>query len=146
MNEQPRLATECFGLPSGSAFADGSTNEPDVIGYSDDEMASALIEVKTGKSLFNWTDGRDQLTRYRETYDVGSIRNRVLVMPGLRAEKIKDGFGRTGESGNVPAREIAENWRIVTWEDIARWLYRCVEEDARVLPMLAVSRVMIRAR
>lgn len=119
LKEQPLLATDCFRLPGDQTFRDGTNKEPDVVGHGADGRVASLIEVKTGSNNFNWSSNRDQLTRYRETNDVGSYANRVLVLPASRAAKITRGIEEGGGGGNTPWIEISQNWRMVTWEEIA---------------------------
>ncbi len=146
LNSQPDLATECMGLTAGQEFDDGTNRQPDVMGYRPGRQVTSLVEVKTGSNRFNWseTDNRNQLQVYREANDVGPG-DRILVLPAARAEKISAGIknGRQGDA-NVPYDEIAENWRMVTWQEVAAWLVANGQDDSRVEPMLPVLHTLLR--
>lgn len=145
LNAQPRLATECLRIPAGQTFSDGSYGDPDVLGNDSADQIVSLIEAKNSTNQFNWADGRDQLTRYRETY-VGCEGNRVLVVPASRAAKIRAVIAGDRRDQNTPGAEIDQSWRIVTWEEIADWLVTNGQTDPRVGSALPVFRTLLRAR
>lgn len=148
LNENADLAHECLGLGGVQTFADGSNRQPDVMGYDSNRDVMALIEVKTGTALFNWSnaDGRDQLTRYRESNPEVATQNRLLILPALRQSKTMATIATQGGSRNVPWEEIDQNWNMVTWEHIATWLADRIPQDRRVASVLRVIEQTLRVK
>ncbi|WP_156479329.1 hypothetical protein [Kocuria palustris] len=151
LNESPALANECLGLKGRQYFRDGTNKEPDILGYEQDDQKVSLIEVKTGLNLFNWSSGKDQLTRYRESSAAIRSVNRVLVLPARLAESIRadnmDKIDRNrADHVNIPYDEIHAHWRMVTWERIGDWLSTNIRPDSRVEPVLPAILALLRVR